>query len=110
MAYAMLEGNHISPFSVLLGTISRELSREHIRRIKIVLRGHVNKENLGKLRGGSDLVHFLQDRGLVTEKKLSFFRKLLRDCELFSLVELLDEYKQTMQVMNGETMNKKQGR
>lgn len=104
MAYAIPKGNHISPFAVLLGTISRELSREHIRRIKILLRGHVNKENLGKLRGGFELVHFLQDRGLITEKKLSFFRKLLRDCELFSLVDLVDEYKQTMQVMNGKTV------
>lgn len=103
MAYALPEHNHISPFNILLGTISSQLSRENIRRIKVQLRGHVNKEYLGKLKGGFDLIHVLQDRGLVTEKKLSFLRKLLQDCELFSLMELLDEYKQAMHVMNSKS-------
>lgn len=103
MAYVLPEHNPISPFNILLGTISSQLSRENIRRIKVQLRGHVNKELLSKLKGGFDLIHILQDRGLVTEKKMSFLRKLLRDCELFSLMELLDEYKQAVHVMNGKS-------
>ena len=103
MAYVLPEHNPISPFNILLGTISSQLSRENIRRIKVQLRGHVNKELLSKLKGGFDLIHILQDRGLVTEKKISFLRKLLQDCELFSLMELLDEYKQAVHVMNGKS-------
>ena len=103
MAYVLPEHNHISPFNILMGTISSQLSRENIRRIKVQLRGHVNKELLSKLKGGFELLHILQDRGLVTEKKLSFLRKLLQDCELFSLMELLDEYKQAVHVMNGKS-------
>lgn len=49
-------------------------------------------------------MHILQDRGLVAEKKLSFLRKLLQECELFALIELLDEYKQAVHhVMNGKS-------
>lgn len=103
MAYVLPEHNPISPFNILLGTISSQLSRENIRRIKVQLRGHVNKELLSKLKGGFDLIHILQERGLVTEKKLSFLRKLLQDCELFSLMELLDEYKQAVHVINGKS-------
>ena len=103
MAYVLPEHNHISPFNILMGTISSQLSRENIRRIKVQLRGHVNKELLSKLKGGFELLHILQDRGLVTEKKLSFLRRLLQDCELFSLMELLDEYKQAVHVMNGKS-------
>ena len=103
MAYVLPEHNHISPFNILMGTISSQLSRENIRRIKVQLRGHINKELLSKLKGGFELLHILQDRGLVTEKKLSFLRRLLQDCELFSLMELLDEYKQAVHVMNGKS-------
>lgn len=101
-AYVLPEKNQISPFNLLMGTISSQLTRESIRKIKVQLRGHVNKELLSKLKGGFDVIHILQDRGLVTEKKLSFLRKLLQDCELFALSELLDEYKQAVQVMNGK--------
>ncbi|XP_068702467.1 tripartite motif-containing protein 2-like isoform X1 [Montipora foliosa] len=103
MAEALLKKSRVSPFTVLMGTISRQLGGEHLRRLKILLGGHINKENLSSLQGGFDLIHVLQKRGLVTEKKLSFIRKLLEDCELFSLVELLDEYKQTFQDMDGKT-------
>lgn len=103
MAYALSQHNHISPFNILLGAISGQLSRENIRRIKVQLRGHVNKEYLSKLESGFDLIQVLQDRGLLAEKKLSFLRKLLQDCELFSLMELLDEYKQAVHVMNSKS-------
>lgn len=103
MAYALSQHNHISPFNILLGAISSQLSRENIRRIKVQLRGHVNKEYLSKLESGFDLIQVLQDRGLLAEKKLSFLRKLLQDCELFSLMELLDEYKQAVHVMNSKS-------
>ena len=103
MAFVLPEHNQVSPFDVLMGTISSQLSRENIRKIKVQLRGHLNKERLSKLKGGFDIMHILQDRGLVSEKKLSFLRKLLRDCELFALIELLDEYKQAVHVMNGKS-------
>ena len=105
MTEALLKKSRVSPFTVLMGTISRQLGGEHLRRLKILLGGHINKENLSSLQCGFDLIHVLQKRGLVTEKKLSFIRKLLQDCELFSLVELLDEYKQTFQDMDGKTGN-----
>lgn len=101
MAFVLQEHKRISPFNILIGTISSQLSRENIRKIKVQLRGHVNKELLSRLKGGFDIMHILQDRGLVSEKKLSFLRKLLQDCELFALIELLDEYKQAVHVMNG---------
>ena len=103
MAFVLPEHNQISPFNILIGTISSQLSRENIRKIKVQLRGHVNKELLSKLKGGFDIMHILQDRGLVSEKKLSFLRKLLQDCELFALIELLDEYKQAVNVMSGKS-------
>lgn len=103
MAFVLPERNQISPFNILMGTISGQLSRENIRKIKVQLRGHVNKEHLNKLKGGFDIIHVLQDRGLVSEKKLSFLRKLLQDCELFALIELLDEYKQAVHMMNGKS-------
>ncbi|KAJ7371774.1 hypothetical protein OS493_023112 [Desmophyllum pertusum] len=103
MAYVSPEHSQISPFNILLGTISSQLSRENIRKIKVQLRGHINKELLSKLKGGFDVMHILQDRGLVAEKKLSFLRKLLQECELFALIELLDEYKQAVHVMNGKS-------
>lgn len=103
MAYVVSEKSQISPFNVLLGTISSQLTRESIRKIKVQLRGHVTKEHLGKLKGGFDVIHILQEQGLVTEKKLSFLRKLLQDSELLALIELLDEYKQAVQVMNGKS-------
>lgn len=102
MAYTLPERNHISPLNVLLRTISSQVSRENIRRIKVQLHGHVSKEHLSKLKDGFDLIHILQNCGLVTEKKLSFLRKLLQDCGLFSLMELLDEYKQAHEAMTGE--------
>lgn len=103
MAFVLPEHNQISPFNILMGTISSQLSRENIRKMKVQLRGHVNKELLSKLKGGFDIIHILQDRGLVGEKKLSFLRKLLQDCELFALIELLDEYKQAVDVMSGKS-------
>jgi len=103
MAFVLHQHNQISPFSILMGTISSQLSRENIRKIKVQLRGHVNKELLSKLKGGFDIMRILQDRGLVSEKKLSFLRKLLQGCELFALIELLDEYKQAVYVMNGKS-------
>lgn len=103
MAFVLPERNQISPFNILMGTISGQLSRENIRKIKVQLRGHVNKEHLNKLKGGFDIIHVLQDRGLVSEKKLSFLRKLLQDCKLFALIELLDEYKQAVHMMNGKS-------
>lgn len=103
MAFVLPKHNQISPFNILMGTISSQLSRENIRKMKVQLRGHVNKELLSKLKGGFDIIHILQDRGLVGEKKLSFLRKLLQDCELFALIELLDEYKQAVDVMSGKS-------
>ena len=103
MAFVLPEHNKISPFNILMGTISSQLSRENIRKMKVQLRGHVNKELLSKLKGGFDIIHILQDRGLVGEKKLSFLRKLLQDCELSALIELLDEYKQAVHVMSGKS-------
>ena len=97
------EYSSISPFSILLGTISGLLNRENVRRIKVQLRGHINKEILGNLKGGFEVIKTLQDRGLVTEKRLCFLRKLLQDCELLPLVELLDEYKFAVQGLNGKS-------
>ena len=92
--------NTITPFSVLLGTISNNLNREDVRRLKIQLQGHINKESLEKLKGGLDLVKILQQRGFVTDKKLAFFRRLLVECELHTLAGLVDEYKQALQSIN----------
>lgn len=103
MATAFSESRNaaITPFNVLLGTISNNLNREDVRRLKLQLQGHINKESLDKLRGGIDLVRVLQQRGFVTEKKLAFFRRLLVECELYTLAGLVDEYKQALQTAVG---------
>lgn len=91
----------ITPFNVLLGTISNNLNRDDVHRLKLQLQGHINKESLDKLKQGIDLVGLLRQRGFVSEKKLAFFRRLLVECELYVLAGLVDEYKQAIQNAGG---------
>ena len=87
----------ITPFNVLLGTISNNLNRDDVRRLKLQLQGHINKESLDKLKGGIDLIGILRQRGFISERKLAFFRRLLVECGLCVLASLVDEYKQAIQ-------------
>ena len=83
----------ISPFTLFLAAVSNQLHAEDVRKIRTQLYGHVNKECLDGVQDGRSLLGVLQTRGLLNNKKLSFFRKLLLDSKLLSLVELLDDFK-----------------
>jgi bacterioferritin (cytochrome b1) len=85
----------LTPFHVLLGTISSLLSREDVRHIRVQLQGHLNKECLDRLRVGHHVTEVLHQRGLVTDKKLAFLRKLLIGCQQEGLVLLVDEFKKS---------------
>lgn len=82
-----------TPFSSLLITIGEKLETEQAQWIKHLLKGHINRETLQNLTTGQQLTKTLYERGLVTEKKLAFLRKLLVEAKSWRLVDLLDTYK-----------------
>lgn len=84
-------------FSTLLHDIGQSLDDDNVRYMKYLLQGHINKETLQNLSdSGLDLVEILQKRGLVSEKRLSFLRKLLVEVKCLTLVNLLDEFKEKL--------------
>lgn len=86
-----------STFASLLHDIGKDLDDERVRYIKYLLQGHINKETLQHLGdSGPDLVEILQKRGLVSEKRLAFLRKLLVEVKCLKLVNLLDEFKEKL--------------
>lgn len=85
----------VTPFHVLLGTISSQLLKKDVCKIKVMLQGHLNKESLHALRNGEDIISILNQRGLVNDKKLAFLRGLLVECGLVGLVEMVDEFRKT---------------
>jgi len=87
--------NSITPLHVLLGTISSQILKKDVSKIKVHLQGHLNKESLDSLRSGEDIINILYQRGIVNDKKLAFLRGLLAECGLLELVDLLDEYRKT---------------
>ncbi|XP_048589546.1 E3 ubiquitin-protein ligase TRIM71 isoform X2 [Nematostella vectensis] len=87
----------VTPFDVLLGTIANNLGRKDVRRMKIHLQGHINKECLDKLKNGQQVIDILCERGLLTERKLAFFRKVLLECGLEELAGFLEEFKRAAQ-------------
>lgn len=96
------EGFILTPFNVLLGTISSHLTKEDVRQIKVQLQGHLNKECLESLRVGHNVTEVLQQRGIVTDKKLAFLRGLLVACQQNGLVELVDEFKKSSVEPDGQ--------
>ena len=83
-----------APFSDLLSSIGQLLEGEEVRYMKFLLQGHVGKETLEYLETGEELTEVLRTRGLVSEKRLAFMRKLLIEAKCLKLVHLLDEYKE----------------
>lgn len=84
-------------FPSLLHEIGQSLDVESVRYIKYLLQGHINKETLQNLSdSGLDLVEILQKRGLVSERRLAFLRKLLVEVKCLKLVHLVDEFKEKL--------------
>lgn len=95
-------GSILTPFNILLGTISNHLTKDDVRQIKVQLQGHLSKECLERLRVGHDVTEVLQQRGIVTDKKLAFLRGLLVGCQQDGLVELVDEFKKSSIEQDGQ--------
>ena len=83
-----------SPFNLLLRDIGRELKLSDVRYMKYLLQGHVDKETLEHLDSGLELTEMLRKRGLVSEKKLAFMRKLLIASKCLKQVNLVDEFRE----------------
>lgn len=83
-----------SPFNLLLRDIGKELKLSDVRYMKYLLQGHVNKETLEHLDSGLELTEVLRKRGLVSEKKLAFMRKLLIEAKCLKQVNLVDEFRE----------------
>jgi hypothetical protein len=62
--------------------------------MKYLLQGHINKETLLQLESGIELTDVLKTRGLVSEKRLAFLRKLLVEAKCLKLVNLVDDFKE----------------
>ena len=78
----------------LLNDIGKDLELEDVRYIKYLLQGHINKETLQNLESGIELTEVLKTRGLVSEKRLAFLRKLLVEAKCLKLVNLVDTFKE----------------
>lgn len=85
-----------SPFQTLLKDVGRQLKVTDVRYMKYLLQGHVNKETLQNLDSGQELVEVLRKRGLVSERKLAFMRKLLVEAKCLKQVNLVDEFKEKL--------------
>lgn len=83
-----------TPFHVLLRDIGKDLKLSDVHYMKYLLQGHVNKETLEHLDSGQGLTELLRKRGLVTEKKLAFMRKLLIEAKCLKQVHLVDEFRE----------------
>ena len=83
-----------TPFHVLLHDIGKELKLSDVRYMKYLLQGHINKETLEHLDSGQELTELLRKRGLVSEKKLAFMRKLLIEAKCLKQVNLVDEFRE----------------
>ena len=85
-----------SPFQTLLKDVGRQLKVTDVRYMKYLLQGHVNKETLQNLDSGQELIEVLRKRGLVSERKLAFMRKLLVEAKCLKQVNLVDEFKEKL--------------
>lgn len=78
----------------LLQDIGNDLELEDVRYMKYLLQGHINKETLQHLESGDELTKVLKTRGLVSEKRLAFLRKLLVEAKCLKLVNMVDIFKE----------------
>lgn len=81
------------PLVDLLTIIGNKITAETLNKLKFLLCGHLDKEVLHYAETGSELLLILHERGLVTNGRLAFLRKLLKDINCFSLLSYLDGYK-----------------
>ncbi|XP_028408454.1 uncharacterized protein LOC114531021 [Dendronephthya gigantea] len=91
-------GSHIwqseqnNTFLDLLTIIGNEIPGEALCRLKVLLRGHVDKDALKSIETGSQLLLILHKRGLVANKRLSFLRKFLKEAKCLTSLGYLDSY------------------
>ncbi|EDO37983.1 predicted protein [Nematostella vectensis] len=83
-----------TPFGALLQDIGRGLEVENVRYMKFLLQGHINRETLQYLDSGEELTEALRARGLVSQKRLAFLRKLLVEAKCLRLVNLVDNFRE----------------
>ena len=81
-----------SAFLDLLTIIGGEIPEEALSKLKILLRGHVDKDVLDYTETGSQLLLILHKSGLVTNKRLSFLRKFLKEAKCTTSLNYLDSY------------------
>ena len=80
-------------FLDFLTVIGNEIPKEALAKLKVLLRGYVDKEILDySVENGTQLLLILHKRGLVTNKRLSFLRKFLKEAKCSTSLSYLDSY------------------
>ena len=99
-SHANSEQNGI--FLDLLAVIGNEIPEDALFKLKVLLRGHVDKDVLDCIENGSQLLLILHKRGLVTNKRLSFLRKFLKEAECSTSLYYLDTYEDKNKSWSGK--------
>ena len=90
-------------FLDFLTVIGNEISKEALAKLKILLRGYVDKEILDySVETGTQLLLILHKRGLVTNKRLSFLRKFLKEAKCLTSLSYLDSYELKNKTWSGK--------
>ena len=81
-------------FLDLLTVVGNEIPADALSKLKVLLRGHVDKDALNYVETGSQLLLILHRRGLVTNKRVSFLRKFLKDAKCEASLSYLNSYEE----------------
>jgi hypothetical protein len=91
-------------FLDLLTVIGNEIPEDALFKLKFLLRGHVDKDVLDYIESGAQLLLVLNKRGLVTNKRLSFLRKFLKEAKCTTSLKYLDIYEDENKPWGGKFM------
>lgn len=91
-------------FFNLLTVIGNEISKEVLSKLKVLLRGHVDKDVLDYIETGPQLLLILHKRGLVTNKRLSFLRKFLKETKCTTSLSYLEIYEDRNKTWTGKCL------
>lgn len=89
-------------FLDLLTVIGDEIPGEALSKLKVLLRGHVDKNVLESIENGRQLLLILHKRGLVTNKRLSFLRKFLKETKCITSLSYLDSHDDKYKTWDGK--------
>lgn len=100
-SHANFEQNNT--FLDLLTVIGNEIPEEALSKLKVLLRGHVDKDILDySVETGAQLLLIIHKRGLVTNKRLSFLRKFLKEAKCTNSLSYLDSYEDKNKIWTGK--------